>query len=242
MKHDLKRRFSGILPGILFVLLPVSLYAQEKRNFEIIGSWHNELDIKGSSGTTLSLTYETLPANQAGLNRNTLWLWAATEVPWRYPPLRMQRLPEDAPQSGSYVLEGLSITIDRAYIACYSVDTTPRQICACAHLSSTSDSTSSEWLHIELTGIDANSLSFNYTTLAGYLPQTYDNWFGLWKGAASPYNIFKPIATGQPVDDSSCNNASLNKINFEIGQVYTLIYFTGKDPSQAAAMITFRVK
>ncbi len=193
-------------------------------------------------GNTLPLIYETLPANQSGQNHNSLWLWRSTEVPWKYPPMKKQLLPSNATQSGSYVLEDISINIDAAYIACYSVDSNDEQICACSHLAANSDSTYSEWVNIELLSVTTNALSFRYATMAGYLPATYKNWFGVWEGKASPYNSFAPLGTGKPQNDASTNTAAINNIRLSSGQTYTLIYFTGEKLIHAAAMLTFVVK
>ncbi len=212
--------------------------------YEITSSGHSQLKIqqKVVSGNTLSLIYQTLPANQAGANHNTLWLWRATEVPWKYAPVKKQMLPANATQSGSYALDGIDITIGTGYIACYSVDSGVQQICACAHLAAESDSTTSEWVDITLASVLPNSLTFNYATLPGYLPATYSNWFGVWKGQASPYNPFPPLGTGMPGSDANISTGAINNVVLESGQTYTLIYFTGKELSNAAAMITFVVK
>ncbi|MEZ5016156.1 MAG: hypothetical protein R2800_03835 [Flavipsychrobacter sp.] len=233
---------------LLSLLLINSLcYSQDSTNsrgYELVRYDHCQLNIdqKSVSGNTLSLTYETLPANQSGQNHNSLWLWRATEVPWKYKPMKKQLLPIDATQSGSYVLEEIEININTAYIACYSVDSTVEQICACAHLAANSTDNTSEWVSIELLEVAANSLSFRYRTMEGYLPLDYGNWFGVWEGMASPYNSFPPVGKGKPVNNSNINDGAINNITLDRGQTYTLIYYTGKKLTQAAAMIIFTVK
>lgn len=230
----------------LLLLITTTCAAQgsSAMGYVITGNNHCRLSIKQNvvSGNTLSLLYETLPANQAGANHNSLWLWRATEVPWKYPPMKKQPLPANATQSGSYVLDGIDITIETGYIACYSVDSSVLQVCACAHLAAGSDSTSSEWTDISLVNVYPNSLTFTYRTLAGYLPVTYRNWFGIWKGEASPYNPFPPLGTGKPDTDANMGTGAINNIKLESGQTYTLIYFTGEQLSDAAAMITFSIQ
>jgi hypothetical protein len=238
---------NNLLPGLFFFLNSIA-WSQESTqgssagNFEIISYNHCELAIKSFTGNTVSLVYNTLPANQAGLNHNSLWLWRSSEVPWRYRPQKKKLLPINATQSGSYVLEDVTVTIGATYIACYSVDSTVKQICACAVLGAVIDSTKNNWVDIALLDVAANSLTFKYTTLPGYLPAVYNNWFGLWEGAASPYNPFPSLASGKPTGNSNTSTAGLNGLKLESGQLYTLIYFTGKSNNQAAAMITFRVK
>lgn len=221
-------------------------YSQDRssRDYELIRYNHCTLNIdqKAVSGNTLSLTYETLPANQGGQNYNSLWLWRATEVPWKYKPMKKQILPIDATQSGSYVLEDVDININTAYIACYSVDSTVEQICACAYLAANSNENNSEWVTIDLLNVAPNSLSFRYRTMEGYLPLDYKNWFGVWEGMASPYNSFPPVGKGVPVNNSNMNDGAINNIQLDIGKTYTFIYFTGKELTNAAAMIIFTVK
>lgn len=241
MKNFSKICLKKWLLGVPVFFLHMMAHAQEGQTFEILSYWHNEVCINATSGNTMSLSYHSLPANMAGLNNNSLWLWPASQVPWRYPPEKKQILPATSGESGSYVLDGVSITIGTPYVACYSVDSTVQQICACAYLDACSDSTGSEWLKIELVSIASNSLIFNYSTLPGYLPETYGNWFGIWKGMASPYNSFASMGTGHVVGDASSGAASISNITLESKQVYTLIYFTGKDMTTAAAMIYFKV-
>lgn len=227
--------------SLLLLCLPVALCAQQP-GFEVLNSWHNEICIKSFTGNTLSVTYHSLPANQAGLNNNSIWVWAASQVPWRYVPEKKVPLPAGSGEAGSYVIEGVAVSTGTPYIACYSVDTLVTGICACSNLAAVSDSTFSSWLSMELVTVTANSLTFSYSTLPGYLPAAYGNWFGLWKGMASPYNPPRPVASGKVADDATDNSASLNNLSLESGQVYTLIYFTGADTTAAAAMIYFKVK
>ncbi|OEJ99123.1 hypothetical protein A8C32_08080 [Flavivirga aquatica] len=210
-------------------------------NIESGYTYHSSIDITEVSGNTLSVNYKTLPANQAGKLQNKLWIWRASEVPWQYPPMKEQLLQEDATQSGSYVLENLKIAISTEYIVCYSVGPEVTQICTCATLSVNKDTINKQWVEISLLNISRNSISFSYKTLKGYLPKTYQNWFGLWEGQASPYNLDIPIAKDNVSSDSNISSGGLNNLSLDIGQIYTLIYFTGSQEANAAAMIRFKV-
>jgi hypothetical protein len=243
--HSIFSRFhvSNYLLLVLFVCLHSAAHAQSKdsSNFTVISNYHNSVTIHNFTGNTMSLVYQTLPGNQAGDNHNSLWLWRSSTVPWNTLPMKMQPLPAEATESGSYVLEGISININTAYIACYSMDTTAQRISACSQLNAVGNNISESWASIELLNISANALIFKYQTLPGYLPATYGNWFGVWKGAASPYNFYPPISSGKPLDNSNSSTATLNNISFEANQQYTLVYFLGPDSTQAAAIITFQV-
>lgn len=231
-----------LLIGSLF--LNSSCYAQDKSsgNFTVISNNHTSLVITHYSGNTMSLRYNTLPGNQSGQNNNSFWLWRSSQVPWNIAPARMVLLPENATQSGSYVLDSISVNILTSYIACYSLDSTAKQICACSTLDGITDSITNSWVDVSLLSVSANSIVFKYQTLSGYLPQAYGNWFGVWKGSASPYNYYPPLAQGAPLDNSSTSTATLNNVSFEPNQVYTLMYFLGSNPNTAAVVITFLVQ
>jgi len=228
------------------LLLHMSCYAQAQEkapdNVTIISKANTSLTIRHFTGNTMSLRYATLPGNQSGQNRNSFWLWRASQVPWNVNPMKVQMLPADATESGSFVLDSISIAIYTSYIVCYSLDSNVKQICACSQLSATSDSVTNYSLDIQLLSVSADALVFRYKTLTGYLPMAYDNWFGVWKGSASPYNYYPPLATGKPTGNSNIDTATLNNVVFEPNQVYTLMYFVGKDTTNAAATITFLVK
>lgn len=254
MQAQILPYFRNVLLYLFFACFNIGAYAQIKQaktnistdvkepGFEVISNKQCTLQITGFSGNTLSLAYQTLPANQAGLNSNSLWLWRASEVPWNYAPEKMQLLPVGSTQSGYYMLDGISIASGADYIACYSLDSTVREICACAVLGEKIDSTKNTAVTMQLLQAQGNSLSLSYNTLSGYLPQTYGNWFGVWKGSASPYNAPKPMATGKPMDDSNSGTATLNGLLLESGQTYTLMYFLGKQMTHAAVLLTFKMQ
>ena len=229
---------------LLSLILNSSCYAQDKAsgNFTVLTNNHTSLSITHFSGNTLSLRYNTLPGNQSGQNYNSFWFWRSSEVPWNTAPERMVMLPQNATQSGSYVLDSISVNILTSYIACYSLDSTAKQICACSTLDGMTDSITNSWVDISLLNVSANAIVFKYETLPGYLPQAYGNWFGIWKGSASPYNYYPPLAQGVPLDNSSASTATLNNLSLEANQMYTLIYFLGSNPTTAAVIVTFLVQ
>jgi hypothetical protein len=153
----------------------------------------------------------------------------------------MQMLPPNSTESGSWVLDSIGLAVYVSYIACYSLDSTSGKICACSVLSE-SDSIINTSVDVALTDVSSNALVFRYSTLAGYMPQANGNWFGVWKGETSPYNYYPPLASGTPTDNSNIGNGAINNIQFEPGIPYTLVYFMGKDPTTAAAIITFMVQ
>ncbi|WP_282085992.1 hypothetical protein [Aquimarina algiphila] len=244
MKYFLRyKKLYRVLVSI-FLLLNIEGSAQEKLLKNIISdtTYHTSLDITEISGNLLSVTYKTLPGNQSGQLQNKLWVWRASEVPWKYAPMAEQFLPKDATESGSYVIENLKIAIDTKYIVCYSVGAEVTQICTCTTLDGNTKSFEKRWVSIKLIEVNQNSISFTYETLSGYLPKTYNNWFGVWEGEASPYNLTKALAKGTPSDDSNINQGSLTNLSMDIGQTYTFIYFVGSEESQAASIIRFTMR
>ncbi len=242
LKNTKKVFFKGLVLLSLLYYPTSYVVAQEetKKNFTI--SSHNNCSIiieSKQNGTILPIVYSTLPANQSGINHNNLWIWRASEVPWKYKPMKLQPLPEDATQSGSYVLGELVISPQTAYTVCYSLGAEVSKICACGTLNTESDSIIYDFVNMNLTEANANSLAINYTTVTGFLPQTYKNWVGLWEGSASPYNSGAPMAIGRLKNDSNTGEVAINNLNLVAGRTYTLIYFLGEDQTTASVMIRF---
>ncbi len=73
----------------------------------------------------------------------------------------------------------------------------------------------------------------------GYLPHSYNNWVGLWKGYASPYNAPKPLGLVEIPTDASQGSVGINDVAIGVETTYTLIYFAGPHQTDAAAILTF---
>jgi len=186
---------------------------------------------------TVSVNYETLPGNQPHTYSNFVAIWQATMIPWGAPPLKIQPIPTDG-QSGSTTLTGLSVQ-EKPYIVGYGVGSEITAICASDVVYVGGQAGPSQSVTIGLASIAPDSLVIHYQTLAGYLPLTAKNWVGLWQGQASPYYSGAPMAKGSPDQDVSDGYIAMNGLSLSFGTTYTIVYFTGLNQTEAAAILTF---
>ncbi len=197
----------------------------------------NALRIDNFTGSTISLTYTGLPGNQPQSYGNFVALWQATVVPWTVPPIKKVPISQNT-ESGSMVLDGLTI-VASSYILGYGTGPEITTLAATALLSAGGLRAAPASVSIGINQIGPTSLSVHYQTLAGALPRTYGHRIGLWKGYASPYNAPLPIRIAAVESDSSEDDVGMNDIQLAIRTTYTLVYFTGREPTSAAAILTF---
>ena len=206
------------------------------------------LSIENYTADTVSVRYSGLSGNQPHSYQNYVAIWEATTIPWSVRPLRQAPIPQNN-QTGTFVLGGVTIT-SSAYIVGYAVGRKRTDICAVARISAGGLRSSPSSVAIGIESVGTNSLAINYDTLAGYLPETYGNWIGLWKGYVSPYNAPKPIGRVSVDSDSSQGTVAMNDLELGIATVYSLVYFMGADAgmssprflSNAAAILSFQTK
>lgn len=188
-------------------------------------------------GETVTVSYAGLPGNQPATYKNFIAIWENSVIPWTVPPLALVPITTNAEQ-GSVTIEGLTITRN-AYIVGYAVGPDITDICCSSLISAGGYLAAPTQVSISLNYVGVNSLSIHYQTLAGYLPQQYNNWVGLWKGYASPYNSSTPLATATINSDSSEGTVNMANVPLETNTNYTLIYFMGKERTMAAAILNF---
>lgn len=186
---------------------------------------------------TVTVAYTGLPGNQPETYKNFVAIWEASMIPWNIPPLAKCSVEQNA-ESGTIVIGGLTIT-KNSYIVGYGVGPDITDICCSAIISAGGLRVPSMQVIISLEYIGSSSLSIHYQTLAGYLPQQYNNWIGLWKGYASPYNAPAPVASIAVNNNSNEGTVGMNNVPLGINSNYTLIYFMGKELTTAAAILNF---
>lgn len=195
--------------------------------------------VASPTGSSVSVIYKGLPANTPNTNKNFVAIWAASMIPWTKAPLKRQSIDIDD-ENGSLTLTDLSIGAT-TYIVGYGVGPDTTSICASAAFNLTAllaGPPSS--ISITVASITTESLAVRYHTLAGYLPQKYGNWIGLWTGYASPYNPSEPLAKALIASPYSEGTALFSDLSISADSDYTLIYFVGPDDyNTAAAMLYF---
>ncbi len=190
------------------------------------------------TGTTASVSYDTLSGNQPKTNCNFCAIWQGSMIPWGQDPKPpATTIPGNSPD-GTVVLEDLEIT-SLEYIIGYGVGPRQEDICASAVIAAQRLMGPPSSVTMRLNHIGSNSLSVHFQTLAGYRPQAAGNWIGLWRGFASPYSAGKPEARACVKTDSSEGDLGLNNVPMIRDTDYTLVYFMDASTTTAAVILNF---
>lgn len=193
--------------------------------------------ITGFSADLIDIKYSSLPANQPKENKNFVAVWNASMIPWNSTPIRQEEVPQNS-ETGTMSIDQLSIT-QTSYVVGYAVGSDIGNICCSAVISAGGLTLPPSFITISLENIGTTSLAVHYQTLAGYRPTLYGNWVGVWKGYVLPYNAPSPLRSTPISTDSTEGSVALNNVPLAVDSVYTVIYFTGKSYTTAAAILTF---
>lgn len=188
-------------------------------------------------GENVTIAYSGLPGNQPATYQNFIAIWESSVIPWTVPPLVQVPITTNAEQ-GSVSINGLTITRN-AYTVGYAVGPDIGNICCSALIAAGGRLSAPTQVSISLNYVGTDMLSIYYQTLAGYLPQQYNNWVGLWKGYASPYNADTPLSTATINSNSSEGTVTMVNVPLQANTNYTLIYFVGQERTMAAAILNF---
>lgn len=190
------------------------------------------------TGTSVDVKYTGLPGNQPGSYWDYVAIWPGPVVPWTRDPMKQVTIETDL-DPGTVGLDGLAIT-KNAYTVVFAVGPKRSDICASAIVSAGGLATIPTSVGISVNNIGTTSLSLHYRTLSGYLPASSRNWIGLWAGLVSPYNLpDKAVGKVNIPENINESDVDINGIVIKIGTTYTVIYFMGKEPTTAAALLTF---
>lgn len=195
------------------------------------------ITVDNFTADTVSLRYSGLPGNLPDTYRNFVAIWNQTIIPWGQEPIQKQGISGNA-QTGTIVMTDLVISAS-SYTIGYACGPDYTNISASTILSAGGLRSAPTSIAIGLNAVGSNSVSINYRTLVGYRPKTYKNRVGIWKGYYSPFNSIEPLGSTEIGSDSSEGNVAINNIMLGINSVYTLVYFTGKEDTTAAAILTF---
>jgi hypothetical protein len=195
------------------------------------------ISVPAFSADTITVVYNTLPANTPSTNQNFVAVWQATMIPWPRKPLATQTISGDG-QQGSVVMSGLSIQ-NKAYIVGYAVGPDVSNICATATLYVGGQKGPAFSASIGLSSINDDTLVVHYQMPSGYQPATNKNWIGLWKGTVSPYYTPPPVARTLVTAYDDEGDVAMNDLGLTILTPYTLIYFMGPSQNAAAAIVNF---
>lgn len=195
------------------------------------------ISVENYTADTVTVRYQGLPGNQAHTYQNFIAIWEASVIPWTVPPVERTPIGQNG-QSGTMTINDLTITRSR-YTIGYGTGKEISTICASARLDAGGLHAAPTSVRIGLNHVGTHSVSVNYQTLSGYLPHTYGNWIGLWRGYISPYNAPVPLGSVSISNDASEGNVGINDVVMGINTAYTLVYFVGRERTEAAAILTF---
>ncbi len=195
------------------------------------------LQVVSVTGDTVALKYDGIAGNAPEIYNNFVALWQGPIVNLNIPPLRRQNILGNV-QPGSFVMDQLSIGLS-SYTVAYGVGKELTTICATQMINAGGSPGHCENVSIGLDFVGANCISVSYKVLAGYLPCTYGNWIGLWEGNALPYSSGDPIAKVAISDNGTQGCVGINNVTLKIKTEYTLVYFTGNEMTEAAALLNF---
>ena len=124
----------------------------------------------------------------------------------------------------------------------YTVGPTPDTVAAAIVLYIDGKSSPPFSTTIGLVAASSNSVVVNYRTPYNYRPESYGNWIGLFDGGDAPF--IRPSVPDRIVKVSGNapeGELALNGLELVRGRPYTLVYYTGPDPTEAACALTFTV-
>lgn len=209
-----------------------------------LGSAHLDqttIGVMSYGGDYVSASYWSLPANQPKTYGNTVSLWNSSVVPWGVPPLQQAQLSSNQ-QNGTETLTDITVSAT-TYVLGYATGPALSTVCASVILDAGGLATGGDSVNIGVASVGTTSLTIRYHVLYGYLPQTYGNWVGLWKGYVSPYNCPAPLGTAL-VPDVTDGTVTIRDVAIGIQTTYTVGYFMAnpdqnRNNSTAAALLTF---
>lgn len=207
---------------------------------QVLQASRHALTVARVTPTAVLVNYSALPAATPNAHGHTVAIWQNTQVPWQAPPLHAEAVPRDG-QIGSLSLSNLLVQ-QKPYILAYltgPVGERATSVAATARINGSDPGETCD-IRIRITYIDNHSLAIAYQTPPGYLPRTYGNWIGLWPGQASPYTAQQADAQSVRVGtDWNIGEVMMSGLELRPGMPYTLVYFTGDDMRNAAALLTF---
>jgi len=192
------------------------------------------------SGTLIVYSYDSLPSNEPNSYQNTLFLWQNNAaIPYSTPPLDSIVIPGNSPNSGA-PWTGLQIQ-NLEYVIGYAVGPNVSNICSWVSIPASGPGTGGPTFQTTAitTYTSAFTIVVHYETPAGNLPQTNQQWVGVWPGPLASYTV-PPLAKAAAISDN--NEGDLSIIyNFTAGDQYTIAYFMGTDQTAMAATQTVTV-
>jgi hypothetical protein len=195
------------------------------------------ISIPAFSAQTITVAYQTLPANTPRTNANFVAVWESTMIPWTVAPLGTAKIPGDT-QMGSVVIGNLSVQ-QKPYIVGYAVGPNITDICASSVIYVGGQNGPTMSCSIGISSITDDTIVVYYQCCNGYQPAKGKNWIGLWQGTVSPYYAPSPLASVTVTETADEGYVPMNNLGLTIQTPYTLIYFLGPNMTEAAAILNF---
>jgi hypothetical protein len=191
--------------------------------------------------------YTGVPGNQPDSFHNTVALWDSWSPiivgPNKTTPLCVVPISCNLQPSTVYVPWPFTGT---DYLITYQAGESLTTMCAALELSLTLKlmTVPPSAISLRVYELDESSITIVYSTLGGYLPNTYGNWVGVWQGFPGPYFAPAPDAWAAVARDRTQDLVKVSNLEIIPGFVYRVIYFMGPPTdglpgSNVGATLTF---
>jgi len=186
---------------------------------------------------SISYSYRCPSGANPLANGNGLVLWQDQEAVFDGTPLLTGPVPTTS-SSGQPVLpvdEGLQSDY---YVVAYCTDGTPTTTVATAEIMP--DGSAGEQLTstVSLKVISTGSVTVGYSFPPGYWPKSFGNRLGLYEGQQGAFHLPAGQITPFPSDDN-IGSVAINH-QFIRATWYTIVYFAGARPQDAAGFVRFQ--
>ena len=194
------------------------------------------------SDDSLIVSYRSIDGNRPHTFGNTVALWDVTMPDPEFDhPLTTADIETDA-NRGSILIKHDLQGID--YLVTYQVGALTT-MCAQLRLSLslTAMSAPPNSITMSVEQLTDTSITLRYDTLGGYLPQTYNNWVGIWSGFPNPFRAGTPAGRAE-VPNATEGLVPIPNISIEPTFNYTVVYHMGNSEkgTDVGAALSFTAK
>lgn len=199
---------------------------------------YTHLRIDTVSSSSVVLRYETLAGNKPKSNGNMLLVAQGTHVPAGPSDISLYPVVLDD-ADGYQTITNLDFA-SGPYVLGYTVGPRLDTVASVIILYIDGRSSPPFPTTIGLVAANANSVLVNYRTSYKYRPESYGNWLGLFEGGDAPFiQPREAYRTMKVSGDAPEGELAFNGLELVRGRLYTLVYYTGPNRTEAACALTF---
>jgi hypothetical protein len=184
--------------------------------------------------------YELLPGCVPSKCGARLALWASAEPLWATEPLETFRLKGDD-MNGECLLTGIHLQ-ETHYTVGMVTGKSPQALGSVITFSPGSSAGISTPVGMDVQQSGADALVVTVRGLLGNIPNSYQNWLGLWEGEIVPHEK-EGCLVRVPVKSRQSNFTQLmGSLPLKFDSPYTVVYGVGPNWTDIAAALTFQTE